>query len=167
MEELISNNEKSPERRSFSRESNGKTSQYSVELNPTRERIQLLNSDGKEIGYLVFSADSKDAGKLRVQDMRINSEVHGNNLAIELYEELLAYVTKNNLSGIKSDDVVYFGAAAVWKKLADKGYHLAVNENAQAEYDAFCVKYNAGEEYINEDSRLSAKRGASVFEILL
>lgn len=156
-------------KRNVSRQNNdGKELKFFVEINPKKERIQLLDKENKEIGYLSFSVDSRDFGKIRVQDMRItNPKERGNNLAVELYEELLTFVKQNKLKGIKSDDVVYFGAAAVWKKLSDKGYMLIVNSDAQKEYNDFCEKYNNNEEYVNEDNRLSAKRGASVFEIIV
>jgi len=168
MEELLKNkNEESFQKRNFSRkDKDDKELKFSVAIYPKKERIQLLDGGDKEIGYLLFSTDSKDLEKLRVQDMRItNPKEYGNNLAIELYEELLTFVKQNKLKGIKSDDVVYFGAVAVWKKLSDKGYSLIVNPDAQNEYNNFCEKYNKGEEYITEDKRLSAKKGASVFEI--
>lgn len=137
---------------------------YSVQTSLTEKHVRLFDGGKRQIGDLIFSIPSKDPQKFRVQDARIDLEERGNGFGLELYKELISLAKKENMKGIVSANHVSYAASAVWKKLADEGYALTVNPDAQDQYDDFC-KGVKRENPIGDG--ISINGGGSVFEITI
>lgn len=159
--------------RSFSRKNKqGEILNYDIKVEyqkgPIADHSHIKLFEGnKEIGFLTFLDVNNE--KFKVKSVRIDDEVIGNDLGIELYEGLISLARQKNFNGIRSDWAVKIPAVAIWKKLQDRGYSLSVNPKAQKEYNEFCEQYEKDKKYINKNGSLRVKDmdNESVFEINL
>ena len=150
--------------RTLTKEVNGQPVEYAIQTNEHENNIKLFDSEKNEIGKLIFSIPSKYPEKFRVQDIRINSEVRGSNLGIELYKDLVTLAKQKDMKSIVSANHVSFAASALWKKLQDEGYQVVVNPEAEIQFKDFCDKYDRGQ---RENGDIMVKGTESVFELIL
>ena len=128
--------------------------------------FHLINKDTKEKTggiYFDYPKEGDTDAVLRIRFSKVYSEYRGQDLGLKMYEKLLEDARQKKFDGIGSDAAVSSPAAAIWKKLMDKGYKINVNPSVEGKWREFVNTYNEGKMF---KEMFSVNTKESAFKIL-